>query len=48
MLDCPPDSLRVAIIGGGFSGTMVAAQLARRGIPSTLIEGGGRLGSGIA
>lgn len=48
MLDCPPDSRRVAIIGGGFSGTMVAAQLARRGIASTLIESGGRLGRGIA
>ena len=38
----------VAIVGGGFSGTMVAAQLARRGIDSFLIEGGGRLGRGIA
>ena len=38
----------VAIVGGGFSGTMVAAQLARRGIRSVLIEGGGRLGRGIA
>lgn len=38
----------VAIIGGGFSGTMVAANLARRGIASTLIEGGGRLARGIA
>ncbi len=38
----------VAIIGGGFSGTMVAAQLARRGVASILIEGGGRLGRGIA
>ena len=38
----------VAIVGGGFSGTMVAAQLARRGIASVLIEGGGRLGQGIA
>ena len=48
MLDCPPDSLRVAIIGGGFSGTMVAAQLARRGIRSVLIEGNGRMGRGVA
>jgi len=38
----------VAIIGGGFSGTMVAAQLARRGIRSILIEGNGRMGRGIA
>jgi len=38
----------VAIIGGGFSGTMVAAQLARRGIGAVLIEGGGRMGRGIA
>ena len=40
--------LPVAIVGGGFSGTMVAAQLARRGIASALIEGGGRMGRGIA
>ena len=38
----------VAVIGGGFSGTMVAAQLARRGVGSVLIEGGGRMGQGIA
>jgi len=38
----------VAIIGGGFSGTMVAAQLARRGIASVLIEGAGRMGRGVA
>ena len=38
----------VAIVGGGFSGTMVAAQLARRGISSVLIEGHGRMGRGIA
>ena len=38
----------VAIVGGGFSGTMVAAQLARRGIASVLIEGQGRMGRGIA
>jgi uncharacterized NAD(P)/FAD-binding protein YdhS len=38
----------VAVIGGGFSGTMVAAQLARRGIASLLIEGGGRMARGIA
>ena len=38
----------VAIVGGGFSGTMAAAQLARRGIASILIEGNGRLGRGVA
>jgi uncharacterized NAD(P)/FAD-binding protein YdhS len=38
----------VAIIGGGFSGTMVAAQLGRRGIRSVLIEGNGRMARGIA
>src|SRR5688572_26936371 len=40
--------LPVAIVGGGFSGTMVAAQLARKGIESVLIEGGCRVGRGIA
>jgi len=45
-----PDGPRtpVAIVGGGFSGTMLAAQLARRGIASLLIEGGGRAGLGTA
>ena len=38
----------VAIVGGGFSGTMVAANLARRGIDSVLIESAGRAGQGIA
>ena len=41
-------SVPVAIVGGGFSGTMLAAQLARRGVQSLLIEGGGRTGQGIA
>ncbi|MCH8615977.1 FAD/NAD(P)-binding protein [Sphingomonas sp. SM33] len=40
--------LPVAIIGGGFSGTIVAAQLARRGIDNVLIEGSGRAGRGVA
>ncbi|MEO8177047.1 MAG: FAD/NAD(P)-binding protein [Sphingomicrobium sp.] len=46
----PPEPRRapVAIVGGGFSGTMLAAQLARRGISSMLIEGGERLGRGTA
>ena len=38
----------VAIIGAGFSGTMLAAQLARRGIASMLIDGSNREGRGIA
>ena len=38
----------VAVVGGGFSGTMVAAQLARRGIASALVDGSGRIGRGIA
>jgi len=38
----------VLIIGGGFSGTMLAAELARRGIRSTLVEGAGRAGHGTA
>ena len=38
----------VAIIGGGFSGTILAAQLARRGIGSLLIDGSGRVGRGVA
>ena len=41
-------SLPVAIVGGGFSGTMVAAHLARKGVDAVLIEGNGRLGRGIA
>ena len=38
----------VAIIGGGFSGTILAAQLARRGINCALIDGSGRMGKGVA
>jgi len=38
----------VAVIGGGFSGTMAAAQLARRGLKAALIEGGGKIGRGVA
>ena len=36
------------VIGGGFSGTMIAAQLAKRGLKPILIEGGGRAGRGTA
>jgi uncharacterized NAD(P)/FAD-binding protein YdhS len=42
------DRVAVAIIGGGFSGTILAAQLARRGIASVLIDGSGRMGRGVA
>jgi uncharacterized NAD(P)/FAD-binding protein YdhS len=38
----------VAIVGGGASGTILAAQLARRGISSVLIDGSGRAGRGVA
>ncbi len=38
----------VAIVGGGASGTILAAQLARRGIGSVLIDGSGRMGRGVA
>ena len=36
------------VIGGGFSGTMVAAELTRRGIRSVLVDGSGREGRGTA
>src|SRR5690349_3854794 len=42
------DRVAVAIVGGGFSGTILAAQLARRGIGSALIDGSGRVGRGVA
>jgi uncharacterized NAD(P)/FAD-binding protein YdhS len=38
----------VAIVGGGFSGTILAAQLARRGISCVLVDGSGRAGKGVA
>ena len=38
----------VVIIGGGFSGTMLAAQLARRGLNSIIVEGRAREGRGTA
>ena len=41
-------ALPVAIVGGGFSGTMTAVQLSRLGVPSVLIDGSGRLGRGVA
>jgi uncharacterized NAD(P)/FAD-binding protein YdhS len=42
------DRVAVAIVGGGFSGTILAAQLARRGITAVLIDGSGRMGRGVA
>ena len=42
------DRVPVAIVGGGFSGTILAAQLARRGVASVLIDGSGRVGKGVA
>lgn len=42
------DRAAVAIVGGGASGTILAAQLARRGISSVLIDGSGRMGKGVA
>ncbi|MBA3668049.1 MAG: FAD/NAD(P)-binding protein [Sphingomonas sp.] len=42
------DAADAVIVGGGFSGTMAAAQLARRGLSSVLIDGSGRAGKGVA
>src|SRR5687768_5859393 len=41
-------SVDVAIVGGGFSGTMAAARLARAGQSAVLIESAGRAGRGVA
>jgi uncharacterized NAD(P)/FAD-binding protein YdhS len=38
----------VAIIGGGYSGTILAAKLARLGVESFLVDGSGRMGRGTA
>ena len=40
--------LPVVIVGGGFSGTMTAVQLARRGVRSVLLDGSGRMHRGVA
>ena len=42
------DSAAVVIVGGGYSGTMVAAELARRGVTSVIVDGSGREGLGTA
>src|SRR5689334_447335 len=42
------DRVPVAIVGGGASGTILAVQLAQRGIRSMLIDGSGRMGRGVA
>ena len=44
----PNDGKRVAIVGGGFSGAMLAARLAERGVASSLIERTGTFGPGLA
>lgn len=41
-------STGVIIVGGGFSGTMLAAELARRSVSATLVERSGREGRGTA
>ena len=46
--DAAPAAVDVAIVGAGFSGTTMAAQLVRRGLSVALVEGGGRAGQGIA
>lgn len=38
----------IAIVGGGFSGAMLAARLAESGIASTIIDRGGDFGLGVA
>ena len=42
------DHRSVTIVGGGYSGTIAAAELARRGIACWLVEGHGRLAQGAA
>lgn len=39
---------RIAIVGGGFSGAMLAARLAEAGVASTLIDRTGGFGLGVA
>lgn len=48
MASAPRRRAPVVIAGAGFSGTILAAQLARRGIASVLIDSGERAGLGTA
>lgn len=41
-------SAPILIVGGGYSGAMLAARLAERGMPSVLIDATGRFGLGVA
>lgn len=45
MSDCGPG---VAVVGGGFSGAMLAARLAERGVACSLIDRTGTFGPGLA
>src|SRR5690349_3817481 len=38
----------VVVVGGGYSGTMLAAELARRGVSAIVVERSGREGRGTA
>jgi uncharacterized NAD(P)/FAD-binding protein YdhS len=42
------DQRPIVIVGGGFSGAMLAARLAERGLAATLIDATGRFGLGVA
>ena len=44
----PGDPLPVAIVGAGFSGTIVASLLARSGQYVLLVDGSGKAGKGTA
>ncbi|MEO6432703.1 MAG: FAD/NAD(P)-binding protein [Sphingomicrobium sp.] len=44
----PGDAYPVAIVGGGFSGTVVASLLARSGLSVILVDGSAKVGRGTA